>query len=580
MAVMESCGRVALALGRAIRKIQQKNMAFVGPLLDYAAGLKTPQARLIWSHEPWTPQDRTRYNWGKRQEILEEIQQKPGGIGTQDPEQAAQDARRKTRARQQDHAKAINKVLDQVTKELAEDKQNAITSSLERSYEKVYGDIVKELDDARRAIDADKEDKSRIADVRDYTAKGDPRRTTPETQIPRNMPGLGNYGESVIFGAPSPDQVKTVLNAEFDGKNYSDRIWKDRDKLAAELKDMMAAAIINGENSRIVAQKLAAKMGVEFAQAERLIRTEMNRILNQAALDGAKAAGATKYVFIAIEDDRMCGRCQRKNGKIFKISEKKTGQNFPPLHPYCRCTVAARFEWEDEDEDDTSTTTPPTIPIKQEKEPGYFESSPAQMTASELEAVNRWLMNIETVNKAAADAVRDNPTQENIQAAADAQDQAMKEAEARQKVAIGIQKRAIQQGKPATPDKIKLDEKENGKVENKLPEKPSQLEHMFKEREGHLKNTQQNKEIIIRMANNKEFYLGKSKNEYTELEWYAQILDNGKQLWASVRNGIIQDCGINNTPRPFEEETGLCRNTKKRKKKRQFGRHSKNGTTH
>jgi hypothetical protein len=37
----------------------------------------------------------------------------------------------------------------------------------------------------------------------------------------------------------SPDQVKAVLNAEFHGKDYSARIWKDCDKLASDLKDMM-----------------------------------------------------------------------------------------------------------------------------------------------------------------------------------------------------------------------------------------------------------------------------------------------------------------------------------------------------
>ncbi len=432
-----NAGRVAIALGRAIRKIQQKIMAFVGPLIDYAAGLKTPQARLIWSQEPWTPQERNRYNWGKKEELADLWELFPEGVAEQDPKAAAKDARRKTKKRQIDHAKAINKVLDKVVDELREDEQNAVRSSLEKSYEKVYEDIQKELDDKRRAIDADKADETRINDLKDYTKDGDPRRTAPETQIPQNMPRLGNYGESVVFGAPSPDQVKAVLNAEFEGKNYSDRIWNDTDKLAAELKDMMQAAIINGENSRIVAQKLAQKMGVEFSQALRLVRTEQNRILNQAILDSAKAAGAEKYQFIAIEDDRTCGRCLRKNRKTFKISEKKVGLNCPPMHPYCRCTIIARFAWEDDGDEDGQT--PP------KDDPGTQKT------------IEGWLKEVEAQDKAKADKVRSNPTKANAQAAADAQDKAMKEAEQRQQTAIGLQRRAIQQGKPtkiknATPE--------------------------------------------------------------------------------------------------------------------------------
>lgn len=420
-------GKTALALGRAIRKIQQKIMAFVAPLIEYAATLKTPEARLIWSKEPWTPQERTQYNWGKKQELAELWEQFPDGFASQDVEKAKKDAKKKTKARQIDHAKAIDKVLDQLIRELAEDEKNAVTSSLERSYKQVYTDILRELEESRRAIDADKSGETRIADARDYTNR---RRTAPETQIPRNMPKFGNYGESVIFGAPSPDQIKAVLNAKFNGRDYSERIWKDRDKLASELKEMMAAAIINGENSRIVAQKLAQRMGVEFSHAQRLIRTEQNRILNESIVNSAKDAGIRKYRFIAIVDERTCGRCRKKNGKIYKITEKKVGENFPPLHPHCRCTVAGVPMWED-DENGNQTPDPPD----------------SQKT------IEGWLKEVEAIDKAKADAVRNSPTQANAQAAADAQDAAMKEAEQRQRMALGIQKRAIQQGKPTKTEK-------------------------------------------------------------------------------------------------------------------------------
>lgn len=587
-----NAGRVALALGRAIRKIQQKIMAFMAPLLNYVAGMKTPEARLVWKQEPWTPQDRTRYNWGKKQELAELWQQFPNGVAEQDPEEAAADAKRKTRARRIDRAKVIDRVLDKLTQELAEDEQNAVRSSLERSYKQVYADIYKELQDGRRAIDADKADETRIADARDYTRGGNPRRTAPETKIPQNMPRLGNYGESVVFGAPSPDQIKAVLNAQFEGKDYSARIWKDRDKLAAELKDMMQAAIINGENSQIVAQKLAQKMGVEFSHAQRLIRTEMNRILNQSILDQAKASGAEEYQFVAIEDSRTCARCLKKNGKVYKISEKKVGLNCPPLHPHCRCTIIARYAWEKDDETPNTPTPSP-------------DDRGTQKT------IESWLKEVDAIEKAKADAVRNNPTKANAQAAAEAQDAAMKAEEKRQQTALGMQRRAIQQGKPTKTEKSSpeisnreaqsnmwkvatrsanrtmgdqnadrttttqegtmREKAEEGKREQTkeiiLPKNVGQLEHMFREKEGHLPNTKENQAIILKMVNTKENYIGNSKNEYAELEWYAQILDNGNQLWASVRNGRVENCGINKEARSFDKETGLCRNTTQKKKK-------------
>lgn len=584
-----NAGRVALALGQAIRKVQQKIMRLIGPLIDHAATLKTPEARLVWTQEPWTPQDRTRYNWGQKQELQEIMAANPDGIVEQDPEEAAADAKRKTKARKINHAKAINKVLDSVTKELAEDEQNAVRSSLEKSYEQVYEDIYKELQDGRRAIDADRDDETRIADARDITGK---RRTAPEKQIPQNMPRFGNYGESVIFEAPSPDQVKAVLNAEFEGKDYSARIWKDREKLATELKDMMTAAIINGENSRNVAQKLAQRMGVALVHAQRLVRTEMNRILNQSILDSAKASGAEKYQFVAIEDNRTCSRCLKKNGKIYRIAERRVGLNCPPLHPHCRCTIIARYAWEDEDDDTPTTPTPE-------------DDGGTQKT------IETWLKEVEAINKAKADAVRNNPTKANTAAAIEAQDAAMKAEEQQQQEALGRQRRAIQQGKPVKTEKnspeisnskaqgnmwtvvtrsatrttgerdadrktttqegnMREKVEESKREQSKeiiLPKNVGQLEHMFREKEGHLPNTKENQAIILKMVNTKENYIGTSKNEYAELEWYAQILDNGNQLWASVRNGRVENCGINKEARSFDKETGLCRNTTKKKKK-------------
>lgn len=426
-----NAGRTVIALGRAIRKIQQKITDIFAPTLNKVAEITTPEARLVWSKEPWTAQDRNRYNWGKKQELAELWEQFPDGIGIQDPAEAAKDAKRKTRARQIDRAKAMDNVLDSVIAELREDEENAVRSSLERSYKQVYEDIYKEIQEKRRAIDADKDSQSRIADLKDYTARGNPRRTAPEPQIPQNMPRLGAYGESVVFGAPSQDQVKAVLNYQFDGKDFSKRIWEDTDKLAAELKDIMHAAIINGENSRIVSQKLAQKMGVEFSHAQRLVRTEMNRILNQATLDGMKDAGAEKYQFVAIIDDRTCIKCQRLNGKIYKLSDKKVGQNFPPIHPYCRCTVIARFAWEDEDED---------------------TQDPAREIAIQ-QTIDAWL----------DEAAITTQTKAKVQAVVDAQNTDRKAKEQAQQVAIGLQKRAIQQGKgtskttPEAENRVKQD---------------------------------------------------------------------------------------------------------------------------
>lgn len=51
------------------------------------------------------------------------------------------------------------------------------------------------------------------------------------------------------------------------------------------------------------------------------------------------------YEFIA--NAGCCGDCQALNGKHFDVKDMMPGENAAPIHPNCRCSVAA---WEDDEE--------------------------------------------------------------------------------------------------------------------------------------------------------------------------------------------------------------------------------------
>lgn len=103
---------------------------------------------------------------------------------------------------------------------------------------------------------------------------------------------------------------------------------------------------------------------------------------------------------------------------------------------------------------------------------------------------------------------------------------------------------------------------------NHLPKKDSQLKHVFREAEGHLVDTPENRKLIRETANNPANYVGKDK--YGN-QWYSEIKSDGSQIWATVRNGRIQNAGKNLTPHTWDDETGYSQNPKKnnswRKKK-------------
>ena len=72
-----------------------------------------------------------------------------------------------------------------------------------------------------------------------------------------------------------------------------------------------------------------------------------------------------------------------------------------------------------------------------------------------------------------------------------------------------------------------------------------QIFNTFRNRKGHLPDTVENRSIIINTARNEANYVGKCKFDN---KWYAKDLGDGRQSWVAVRDGLIQNCGINIPP--------------------------------
>ena len=85
---------------------------------------------------------------------------------------------------------------------------------------------------------------------------------------------LLGFGEQ--FYRIDSDMVKKVVgNRWCEGKNFSERIWDNRQKLARTLQTEVVNGIIRGENYHTLANNLRQKFtGVSKKQAERLVYTE------------------------------------------------------------------------------------------------------------------------------------------------------------------------------------------------------------------------------------------------------------------------------------------------------------------
>jgi hypothetical protein len=87
-----------------------------------------------------------------------------------------------------------------------------------------------------------------------------------------------------------------------------------------------------------------------------------------------------------------------------------------------------------------------------------------------------------------------------------------------------------------------------------LPTNRAQLLHIFREAEGHLTNTPENQQTIVDLVNSRDYYVG---TDATGRQWFGLQKSDGTQIWAVVRNGVVQNGGLNMTPRSFDPTTGF-----------------------
>lgn len=138
-------------------------------------------------------------------------------------------------------------------------------------------------------------------------------------------------------------KVGKVLNSSWSGKNYSQRIWKNTDKLAKLIKNEITDGFHRGVSINKMAKLVQQRMNVGKYEATRLVRTEMNYVQNQAALDSIKDADMKYYIFLATLDKKTSTLCRAHDRKVYPVDSATPGTNMPPLHPHCRSTIAGNL---------------------------------------------------------------------------------------------------------------------------------------------------------------------------------------------------------------------------------------------
>lgn len=151
-----------------------------------------------------------------------------------------------------------------------------------------------------------------------------------------------SVGKSINFsGEFNQKTAKEIINSIWcaDGKHWSNRIWQNKAQLQVALEKGLIDCVSRGVSKDELVKTLMETFDVSYRKADRIARTELSYVQNKAAINKYIEAGIDEYEILSAHDERTCPICSKMNGKCFKIAEMTVGENAPPFHANCRCSV-------------------------------------------------------------------------------------------------------------------------------------------------------------------------------------------------------------------------------------------------
>ena len=148
----------------------------------------------------------------------------------------------------------------------------------------------------------------------------------------------------IDFSLVPQKAVNKVLSEPWHGHNYSERIWIHNDRFIQAVGQTIEDGIISGHSVSRMTDKLidyvkdTAPGGIRTS-AETLVRSETAHFMNQGQRMAYEEIGIKKYQFVAALSELTCDRCGSLDGSVFDTDKAVEGENFPPIHPRCRCVT-------------------------------------------------------------------------------------------------------------------------------------------------------------------------------------------------------------------------------------------------
>lgn len=148
-------------------------------------------------------------------------------------------------------------------------------------------------------------------------------------------------GYGFDFKALDKKTIQKVLDTRWTAKSFSQSIWDNTHALAESVKREILVNLLTGRPLVKAQQAIQEEFQSGSNAARRLVRTESAYVCNQLQIEGYKACGVERYIYVAILDLKTSQICRSLDKEDFAVDDAKVGVNYPPMHPWCRSTTIA-----------------------------------------------------------------------------------------------------------------------------------------------------------------------------------------------------------------------------------------------
>lgn len=148
------------------------------------------------------------------------------------------------------------------------------------------------------------------------------------------------------FSTLDEKQISKVINKPWvaDGRNFSERVWGNRQKLVNELNTTLTQNIVLGKDPQKAIDEISRKMNTSKTITGRLVMTEEAFFSSAAQKDCFNELGVEQFEIVATLDSHTSYICQTMDNKHFPMSQWEVGVTAPPFHVWCRSTTCPFFD--------------------------------------------------------------------------------------------------------------------------------------------------------------------------------------------------------------------------------------------